>query len=133
MSIDQTPTADKLDQIYRDSEYKLVCFGHHHVIHHFVSGNRTYFNPGALGCNDKPLARYDIVTLTETARTAELVEMPYDNREFLQSYHRLQVLEREFSQSLPWRAFDIEVGYNRRGRHGMTSRARSTIWIDWKD
>lgn len=96
MSIDENPTSQKLDQIYMHSEYKLVCFGHHHVVHHFVSGDRTYFNPGALGCNDKPHARYGIVTLTETAITAELVEVPYDNREFLQSYHRLQVPERGF-------------------------------------
>ena len=87
-----------LEQLYKGTEYKMVCFGHHHIIHHFVSNKRTYFNPGALGCYDKPLARYGIITLMEKehAISEELVEIPYDNKEFLQSYHRLQVPEREF-------------------------------------
>lgn len=58
LSIEKNPTAENLDQLYKDTIFKLVCFGHHHIIHHFVSCNRNYFNPGALGCYDKPLARY---------------------------------------------------------------------------
>ncbi|MFH5186348.1 metallophosphoesterase family protein [Paenibacillus sp. TAB 01] len=96
LSIEKNPTAENLDQLYKDTKLKLVCFGHHHIVHHFVSCKRDYFNPGALGCYDKPLARYGIVTLTENAISEELIEVPYDNKEFLQSYHRLQVPEREF-------------------------------------
>lgn len=29
----------------------------HHILHNYRSNSRVYFNPGALGCNDKPLAR----------------------------------------------------------------------------
>ena len=73
-----------------------MCFGHHHVVHHFISSDRTYFNPGALGCYGKPRARYGIVTLTVNATIEELIEVPYDNKEFLQSHHRLKVPERDF-------------------------------------
>lgn len=33
----------------------------HHILHNYRSNSRVYFNPGALGCNAKPLARYGIV------------------------------------------------------------------------
>lgn len=94
--IDKNPTIENLEQIYKETEYKLVCFGHHHIVHHFVSNKRIFFNPGSLGCYHKPLARYGIVTLTENIISAELFEVPYDNKEFLQSYERLQVPECEF-------------------------------------
>ena len=96
LSIEKSPSTENLDQLYIESKYKMVCFGHHHMIHHFVSSERTYFNPGALGCYDKPRARYGIVSLTENAISEKLIEVPYDNKEFLQSYIQLQVPEREF-------------------------------------
>lgn len=94
--IDKVPSVGSLDKIYKDTKYKLVCFGHHHIVHHYVSAERHYFNPGSLGCYHKPLARYGIVTLTENEIVEELIEVPYDNKEFLASYHRFQVPEREF-------------------------------------
>ena len=45
---------ENLDQLYKETKYRLVCFGHRHMVHHFVSSERSYFNPGALGCYDKP-------------------------------------------------------------------------------
>lgn len=96
LPIEKNPTTENLDQVYKKTKYQLVCFGHHHIVHHFVSSARVYFNPGSLGCYDKPLARYGIVTLTENAMSEELIEVPYENKEFLQSYDRLQVPEREF-------------------------------------
>ena len=96
MSIEKNPTMENLDQLYKETKYRLVCFGHRHMVHHFVSSERSYFNPGALGCYDKPRARYGIVSLTEKAISEELIEVPYDNKEFLQSYIQLQVPEREF-------------------------------------
>ncbi|AZN39920.1 metallophosphoesterase family protein [Paenibacillus albus] len=96
LSIEKNPTTENLDQLYKETKYKLVCFGHHHRVHHFVSSQRAYFNPGALGCYDKPCARYGVITLTENTISEELIEVPYNNKEFLQSYHQLQVPEREF-------------------------------------
>jgi putative phosphoesterase len=96
LPIEKNPTTENLDQIYKETKYKLVCFGHRHIVHHFVSSERVYFNPGSLGCYDKPLARYGIITLTENTMSEQLVEVPYDNLDFLHSYNRLQVPEREF-------------------------------------
>lgn len=94
--IDKFPTSENLDMIYSGRDFQLVNFGHHHIVHHFVSTARIYFNPGALGCYDKPLARYGIIRITEDDVRVELHEVPYNNLEFLRSYEELKVPEREF-------------------------------------
>ncbi|MBA2870543.1 putative phosphodiesterase [Anoxybacillus calidus] len=54
--IDQQLTIEKLDELYKTFDVDVVCFGHHHILHHFKSKERLYINPGALGCYHKPLA-----------------------------------------------------------------------------
>jgi putative phosphoesterase len=94
--IDRFPSAERLDKLYEGTKYDLVSFGHHHIIHKIKSDTRLYFNPGALGCYEKPLARYGIVEITNEGIKVEPVEIPYDNRDFLKSYIDLKVPEREF-------------------------------------
>ncbi|RAZ69163.1 metallophosphoesterase family protein [Planococcus maitriensis] len=96
LSIEAEPTIEKLDQLYRESPFDLVCFGHHHPVHHFSSAHRTYLNPGSLGCYDKPSARYAIVELTAREINVALKQAPYDNQDFLLGYERLDVPEKEF-------------------------------------
>ena len=96
LPIDAEPTADKLDQLYKESPFDLVCFGHHHPVHHFSSAQRTYLNPGSLGCYDKPFARYAIVTLAAEEIQVALRQALYDNQDFLFGYEQLNVPEKEF-------------------------------------
>lgn len=96
LPIDKQPSIDRLDQIYSKTAYQLVCFGHHHIVHHFVSSRRVFFNPGSLGCYHLPYARYGVVNITEDGINMESLEVPYDNKRFLQTYHELKVPEREF-------------------------------------
>lgn len=77
------------------SNYELVCFGHHHIVHEFKGRNRLYLNPGSLGCYHKPLARYGIVEVTQEGIAYRLREVPYDNRAFLASYRTLGVPDGE--------------------------------------
>lgn len=95
-SIDKYPSNEKLDLIYSGTDYSLVSFGHHHVVHHFVSPSRTYINPGSLGCYDKPLARYGVIHITEDDIKVEFREVQYNNFGFLSSYDELKVPDREF-------------------------------------
>jgi predicted phosphodiesterase len=62
--IDQQLTIEKLDELYKTFEVDVVCFGHHHILHHFKSKERLYINPGALGCYHKPLAPYAILNIS---------------------------------------------------------------------
>ncbi|GIP44638.1 phosphodiesterase [Paenibacillus sp. J45TS6] len=96
LPIEKNPSIEQLDSFYSSSGYDLVCFGHHHVIHHVTSDRRVYFNPGSLGCNHKPIARYGLVDVSESGINVESIQIPYDNTDFLNSYEKLKVPDREF-------------------------------------
>ena len=68
---------------------------HHHPIHFFQNEKTIYLNPGALGCNNKPLAPYAVIQVKEEIKI-EMRAVPYDNIDFLNSYEKLEVPEREF-------------------------------------
>ncbi len=95
-SIEWEPSLASLEERYRSITADAVCFGHHHPVHLLRSERRVYLNPGALGCCDRPVARYGILTLDPNRVEVELREVPYDNRDFLASYDRLEVPAREF-------------------------------------
>ncbi len=94
--IDERPSGLALDAKYKDSPYNLVCFGHHHPIHYFKTAQRTYLNPGALGCNDHAIARYAVVELQKTTINIQLIGATYDNKAFLESFEQLKVPDRDF-------------------------------------
>ncbi|MFJ5716338.1 metallophosphoesterase family protein [Neobacillus sp. NPDC093127] len=97
LSVDYEPTIEKLDFHYRDSSADIVCFGHHHVIHHFKTKKRLYLNPCSLGCYPKPLASYAILSIGEHGEIGvTFKEVPYDNKEFLLGYNRLKVPDSEY-------------------------------------
>jgi putative phosphoesterase len=97
LPVDYEPTVEKLEALYQESQADVVCFGHHHVLHHFKSHERVYFNPGSLGCQHKPLAPYAIVTVGEAGNIdVSLKEVPYDNKEFLMTYANLSIPAKEF-------------------------------------
>ncbi|GMA64289.1 metallophosphatase family protein [Alicyclobacillus fastidiosus] len=95
LPIDRDPSSEKLDTIYNGNQAEMVCFGHHHPVHFFETADRTYLNPGSLGCCDRPVARYAVLDIDSTGITVEMKEIPYDNRQFLLSYEKLEVPARE--------------------------------------
>lgn len=97
LPVDYLPSALELDKIYNNSKVDVVCFGHHHTVHHFKSKERLYLNPGSLGCNHQPLAPYAILQIGGSGQfDISFREVPYDNREFLLSYEKLKVPAKEF-------------------------------------
>lgn len=90
------PSLNNLEKLFHDRKEKLICFGHHHPIQYFEGNHgKKYLNPGSLGCNDKPAAPYAIVDITYHSIEISLKEATYDNSQFLASYERLQVPDRE--------------------------------------
>jgi predicted phosphodiesterase len=96
LPVDREPSLEKLEANYQAHDVNAVCFGHHHPVHYFRSDTRLYLNPGALGCNDRPEARYALLTITAGGIAADLRAVPYDNRAFLASYHTLKVPAGDF-------------------------------------
>jgi predicted phosphodiesterase len=97
ISLDKEPTEAKLDSLYQTSNADIVCFGHHHVIHHFKSKERLYLNPSSLGCNHRPLATYAALTIGEKGEVSvSFREVPYDNKEFLLGFKRLNVPDADY-------------------------------------
>lgn len=95
LPVDHHPSAEGLDTLYGSSSADAVFFGHHHPVHVFQGAHRRYVNPGSLGCCHQAVARYALVTSSRRAIEVALHAVPYDNRDFLASYERLQVPARE--------------------------------------
>ncbi|UOQ83618.1 metallophosphoesterase family protein [Gracilibacillus salinarum] len=90
--IDCHPSAEKLDTLYQHSKADVICFGHHHVIHHFQSNKKLYLNPGALGCNHHPFAPYATIQIgNEGQMDISFKEVAYDNKDFLLAFQTLRV------------------------------------------
>jgi len=85
------PTLEHLADLFHDYRANLVCFGHHHPVHLFRTTTKVFLNPGSLGCNHEPLARYGIGNFNLGSISIELKEVQYDNTEFLNQYKKLQV------------------------------------------
>lgn len=97
ISVDKEPTEDKLDKLYETSNADIVCFGHHHVIHHFKSKERLYLNPSSLGCNHRPFANYGVVNIgAQGDISVAFREVPYDNKEFLLGFKQRDVPEADY-------------------------------------
>lgn len=92
LSIDSAPTASKLDNIYSNEDVDIVCFGHHHTLHHFRSSKSTYINPGSVGCNSKAVAHYSIINIDDNGCiNCTFKEIQFDNRDFLLKYYEYDV------------------------------------------
>lgn len=92
-SIILEPDLDHMEQLYKDVSAQLIGFGHHHPLHYFKGKNKTYLNPGALGCNEKSLAPYAIVDIKDDEFTIELKAAEYDRTNFIQTFETLKVPE----------------------------------------
>lgn len=89
------PSIENMEKLFKYFKEDLICFGHHHPLHYFQGAITTYLNPGALGCHHKSTARYAIVSIAEGNLNVQLKEASYDNTQFLQSYEKLQIPDRE--------------------------------------
>lgn len=90
------PSLVNLNSLFEDRNEDIICFGHHHPIQYFKEKNRIFLNPGSLGCNNKATAPYAVVTLSDGKVEIALEEAKYENNTFLESYHKLEVPDREF-------------------------------------
>ena len=80
----------------KNREEEAIFFGHHHPVHYFKNEKTLFLNPGSLGCNDEPAARYAIVNANSIGIHILLKKASYNNIPFLLSFEKLQVPDRDF-------------------------------------
>ncbi|WP_052427584.1 metallophosphoesterase family protein [Neobacillus niacini] len=85
------PTYDDLNHLFQDYKERLICFGHHHPVHLFQMEEKVFLNPGSLGCNSEPVAKYSIVNFNSGSISIKLQEVQYDQMEFIHQYRKMQV------------------------------------------
>jgi putative phosphoesterase len=94
-SIIRQPTAEQLDTLLEPEKATLVFYGHHHPFADH-QGKGRYVNPGSLGCNKEPVARYSIMNIQHGQFSIEHRAAPYDDGELFKEFEQRKVPEREF-------------------------------------
>lgn len=86
-----SPTKQNITELFQDYHEEIICFGHHHPVHCIQTEHKTFFNPGSLGCNDKPIAKYGIIQLYDRNHSLFLEEVSYDWAEYMSKFETLKV------------------------------------------
>ena len=90
------PSAEELDHLFCDYSADVVCYGHTHVAWQCTSRDTTYVNPGALGCDPAPLARFVTIECRAGRYVLEDHAVPYDDEPLYQAFEERRVPERQF-------------------------------------
>jgi putative phosphoesterase len=90
------PSLENMEALFFNREDEAIFFGHHHPVHFFKNLKTIFLNPGSLGCNDEPTARYGIVNANSEGIHILLKKAVYEKIPFLLSYEKLQVPDRDF-------------------------------------
>ncbi|MEC3883042.1 metallophosphoesterase family protein [Halobacillus sp. HZG1] len=84
------PTPSNFSVLDNLNDFSLVSFGHDHSSHKFSSKNKTFFNPGSVGCFDKPYARYGLLDINETDIDIKQKYVPYDFEAYLNQLREIK-------------------------------------------
>ncbi len=91
------PTPDDLDELFAPlGPSAIVFFGHDHAPLD-KRGCAHYVNPGALGCHNRPLARFVVLSVDgDGDHEVSHHAVPYDDRDLFRQFEARDVPEREF-------------------------------------
>ncbi|RAL26355.1 metallophosphoesterase family protein [Thermoflavimicrobium daqui] len=80
-----------MKKIFQDyTNHALVLFGHVHDTYQFSIGQTLFFNPGSLGCNHQPYARFGLVKINDQNVQADFQAVWYDKDEYVRSIQAIQ-------------------------------------------
>lgn len=90
------PVARDLDRMFPANGAKFVFYGHNHLPSD-EQGRARYVNPGSLGCNSEPEARFAILEIGEDGEyVLHQHVVPYDPTELIRQFALREVPERDF-------------------------------------
>lgn len=94
-SIPRDADGATLDALFGAQYAALVCFGHDHR-EWDMQGSARYLSAGPLGCYTQPLARYLIISFTNSQFTVERHAVAYDDASLRRAFVERSVPERAF-------------------------------------
>lgn len=80
---------DGLDNI------SLVCFGHDHNSHQFVSKGKLFYNTGSLGCFNEAFARYGIIDINKRGINIMQQYVPYEFHTYVDEIRKTNIPRKE--------------------------------------
>lgn len=91
------PTKEDLDNLFKDIEGDVICYGHEHVSD-FTQGKKLYLDPGSCGCPypEKDIARGLILTINEGKVTHEHLKISYNSLKVVEDMYQKDMPEKEF-------------------------------------
>lgn len=95
-SIIHNPDALILDELFKEYDADIICYGHEHVASCF-KGDKLYINTGSLGCPvKKPLTlKAVILEITDDVKV-ENIEIEYDPTPVVKTMKQQMMPDREF-------------------------------------
>lgn len=89
------PTVDLLDEMFQGFSSDIIFYGHNHHPSD-IKGTARYINPGSLGCNKDPVARFVILECSQDEYKIEHFHVPYDKEKVFNEFERKKVPQKEF-------------------------------------
>ncbi|MBL8992010.1 MAG: metallophosphoesterase family protein [Spirochaetia bacterium] len=89
------PTPEAMDRLFKVEKADIIFHGHSHFFSD-LSGVSRYVNPGALGCHDRPAARFAFVEERSGTVSVSFREALYEDHELFEAFEREKVPAREF-------------------------------------
>ncbi len=85
-----------IEILYSEFPGDLIGFGHLHNSYYKSINNRVYLNPGSLGCNNGPTARFAIIEFHKGECTIQNNSIKYDDTELYKEFEERNVPDRKF-------------------------------------
>lgn len=89
------PSEENFKNLRGLSNFSLICFGHDHDKHHFISSKRTFYNSGSLGCYNKPYARYGIIDIDKNGFHIKQQYVPYELDVYIDELRKIHFPRKE--------------------------------------
>lgn len=89
------PSPEKFASIDGLNDFSMVCFGHDHSNHQFICNNKTFYNPGSLGCFNKPYARYGIIDIDDKGFNLVQQYVPYEFDSYVNEIRKTSIPRKE--------------------------------------
>jgi len=99
LSIDEEPSSEKLDSLFKESHAAIIFFGHYHLPVDKL-GCRRYVNPDSLGLHEAGAAKYALIDFKKGRFTVRHRRALYDKNSFFELFEKTRYPEERLCTKL---------------------------------